>query len=215
MYKYNITRGKIITKWCDKYLYEIVYLQGAGHSIDSIKELWNASSFNLKCWRDKRPGFREAYRMGRKLGKVQNTQKTKYDANYCKIFLKAMSRGESIISVRAKHNITQRVYFEWLEDIPEFRDAVELGKDKAHAFWENKGLDALNGKTKGFNVRIWELSMRSRFGYNEKTEIINKQKITIEFTEKKALPEKIVSADDVSAEYSEIIEDQSVENLDK
>lgn len=86
---------------------------------------------------------------------------SKYRPEHCQLVLDLMRKGYSKVAVAAEIGIDRSNLFQWIEDIPEFRDAVKKGELLSQAWWEREGLIGLrDGK---LNSRLWEINVRNRF----------------------------------------------------
>ncbi|MEK7500455.1 MAG: hypothetical protein AAB649_07710 [Patescibacteria group bacterium] len=91
------------------------------------------------------------------------TRAAKYSSELCELATNILSTGKSLASICSKLNITRTTLYEWRDTHPEFRDAIELGLQKAQEVWEQMGRDGINGDIKGFGAAPWIFSMKNRF----------------------------------------------------
>lgn len=86
---------------------------------------------------------------------------SKYKPEHCQLALDLMRKGYSKVAVAAEIGINRSNLFQWIEEIPEFRDAIKQGELLSQAWWEREGLIGLrDGK---LNSRLWEINVRNRF----------------------------------------------------
>ena len=77
--------------------------------------------------------------------------------------IELMKNGKSITKVCAEFGITRQTFYNWKDNYPEFKDAVELGVVKSQAWWEDTMQDGAQGKIKYFDSRAASFMMASRF----------------------------------------------------
>jgi len=99
---------------------------------------------------------------------------SKYDPKYCNQALKLMAKGFSKEVVAAKLGINRDTLYEWCKSHPEFSDTIKVGEAKSLLFWEQKGIDGMMGKIKGFRCPVWIFVMKNRFGWRDSVEIEDK-----------------------------------------
>ena len=103
---------------------------------------------------------------------------TIYKPEYSETLPDMMAKGESVCSVCKKWGISRRVFYKWLDEIPEFAEAYELAKTYCQAWWEETGRQGLYDKTftdfdedgkkvktttVHINDRVWARNMCARF----------------------------------------------------
>jgi len=106
---------------------------------------------------------------------------TKYKPEYCELVIEHMKKGKSLRSFCARVDVIPANVYSWIEKFPDFRNAVELGRQKAFDWWEEQGINGLYNTaftnpdgTKGsqsINSRIYELFMNNMFDWSMKREI--------------------------------------------
>lgn len=88
----------------------------------------------------------------------------------CATATEVMEAGGSLVQVAAKIGVASKTVYTWIDEnhpsyIPEFADAVELGRDKAQAWWESqvqRGIWA----GKAFNSTAYIFIMKTRFKHH-------------------------------------------------
>lgn len=67
---------------------------------------------------------------------------TKYDPAYCEAVIEHMRDGASLTSFAASIMVARSTINEWIDNHPEFSEAVKIGKAVCAAWWEtvNRGL---------------------------------------------------------------------------
>ena len=63
---------------------------------------------------------------------------TKYTNDIPDLFLKSMQAGNSVLQFAASIGVTRSTVYKWADEIPEFSDIFEQGKEYAEAYWETK-----------------------------------------------------------------------------
>ncbi len=91
------------------------------------------------------------------------TRAAKYTPECSKIALETLSAGKSLASICAKLNITRTTLYEWRESNEDFKEAIELGLQKAQEYWEEIGQSGITGDIKNFGAAPWIFSMKNRF----------------------------------------------------
>jgi len=123
-------------------------------------------------WRRLHPTFNTAVKKGldvrsKNIGNVTK----KYNKALCNKVLKLCAEGKSKGSVCLALGITYDTLRKWQDDHADFKLAVETGKLLAQEHYEQLGYEAMLGKIKDFDSKIWTTTMKNRFDYSEKTEV--------------------------------------------
>jgi hypothetical protein len=79
--------------------------------------------------------------------------------------------GCSDVQVCARLKMTHAAFKKLQLDNAVFRDAVGMGHILQKAWWEDQGHQNLKNKT--FNANLYGLIMKNRYGYGERTTIVN------------------------------------------
>jgi hypothetical protein len=113
-----------------------------------------------------------------------------YREEYDQMLISHMSHGYSFESFCAVINRGRRTLFDWLEMFPSFKEAKEIGHEKAKQMYETVLIAKIRGQdTKGIDLkksdsRLLEFALKTRFkeSYSERTEIaqVNDIKIVID-----------------------------------
>ena len=74
--------------------------------------------------------------MTQKTKKAAGGRPTKYLPEYCEQIIEHMSGGASMTSFAADIGVCRSTLNIWIRDIPEFKEAVEIGKVKSVSWWE-------------------------------------------------------------------------------
>lgn len=62
---------------------------------------------------------------------------TKYDPKYCEAVIEFMKEGASLTSFAASIGVARSSLNVWMDEYPEFSDAVKIGKANCAVWWEN------------------------------------------------------------------------------
>ncbi len=81
----------------------------------------------------------------------------------CAVAAKVLAEGESLAAVCAELEVTRSTLYEWREHHPEFRDALEIGLQKAQRDWERLGRNGIEGNLEKFSASPWIFTMKNRF----------------------------------------------------
>jgi hypothetical protein len=119
---------------------------------------------------------------------------TMYDPKYCEMLIAHMEQGLSFESFGGVIGHHKQTLYEWAQKFPEFGDAKRLGTEKSRLWWEKTGHAGMfmGGKDNPFNATIWVFSMKNRFGWRDRTEVIEK-------------PVKSMTDDELMKEAEEIL----------
>lgn len=64
---------------------------------------------------------------------------SKYQSSYCDLVIEHMTDGASLTSFAAEIGVARSSINEWMEQNPEFSEAVKIAKAKCSAWWERLG----------------------------------------------------------------------------
>ena len=87
----------------------------------------------------------------------------KYKNEYCKKAEEILAGGRSLAAVCAKLNIARSTLYEWRDNNPEFKQAIDKGLQKCQAYWEELGIDGVTGNYEKFAAAPWIFTMKNRF----------------------------------------------------
>ena len=91
-----------------------------------------------------------------------------------------MSTGLSYRALAGKIGVSQQCVLNWIENYPEFKEAIEEGAAAREAYFEEAGLDLMTGKMCKGNGRVWELWMKNSFGMKDKIETEHSGNLNVE-----------------------------------
>lgn len=88
-----------------------------------------------------------------------------YDPNYHpKRLLELMEQGKLNIHIIASFKITEKTFYQWLKEHPEFKEAYDIGLPMVHSAWLQKGEEYMESdRDKPF--RYWCKVMDVKFNY--------------------------------------------------
>jgi predicted DNA-binding transcriptional regulator AlpA len=103
----------------------------------------------------------------------------KYSDSHCTAVVDHLKRGLSIQTFGATVGVSRATVYEWIDNIPEFKDAVEIGKQLAQQFFENRLAAKISGQEiKGIDTKkidtaclIFALKTRFHETYGEKVQV--------------------------------------------
>jgi regulator of sigma D len=102
-------------------------------------------------------------------GRVWNMN-TLYQPTFCQELINMMSRGLSIYEVAKNLGVGTRTLSNWSEQFPEFKAAMEDGKDYRRAWLDRGFRDYMEEK---FDIRGYTVALTADYGYNDKAPQIN------------------------------------------
>lgn len=105
-----------------------------------------------------------------------------YRPEFCFHAIAAGAEGKSKAVIAAELGVSERTLYTWMQQHPEFLQAMEQSETLAQSWWEEAGRKAMF--MPGFNASVWSRSMSARF---PKTWRENKQS-TVEHTGKDGAP---------------------------
>lgn len=89
---------------------------------------------------------------------------TKYKPEYCEMVIEHMSEGFSVESFAALVDTHKQTIYNWMQEHPEFLDAIKIGYDKSRLWWEIQGMNGLwSTKAGSFNSSNYIFQMKNRF----------------------------------------------------
>lgn len=102
---------------------------------------------------------------------------TLYRPEYCETVVELGREGKSLAQMASHFDVTRQAVLEWANQHPEFFAALERARVHAQNWWENQAQTGMYAR--GFNSKVWEVSVRARFreDYTERKEIDAKVKV--------------------------------------
>lgn len=80
--------------------------------------------------------------------------------------LELYEEGRSDIEVCKELGITKRQFNNYITQSPGFRQLVEMGRDRAEAWWMEQSRGSL--RDRDFNTVLWNKHMQNRYGWSDK-----------------------------------------------
>ena len=81
-------------------------------------------------------------------------------------------QGASDVELRDYLNISDDLWYRFIEEEPEFSLTIKKASRKCRIWWEKSG--RLNLDNKDFSPTLWYMNMKNRFGWADKQEISQK-----------------------------------------
>ena len=96
---------------------------------------------------------------------------TLYRPEYCETVIELGREGKSLVQIASHFDVSRPTILEWAAQHSEFSTALERAKVHAQNWWENQAQTGM--REKGFNSKVWEVSVRARFreDYTERKEV--------------------------------------------
>lgn len=79
------------------------------------------------------------------------------------------SEGASDIEIRVMLDISDDLWYRWIDEEPEFSRAVKRAKALCQIWWERQGRSMATGESQG-NVTSWIFNMKNRFKWTDRVE---------------------------------------------
>lgn len=83
--------------------------------------------------------------------------------------LELASQGASEVEIRDYLDISNDLFYRWMDEEPEFSEIIKRAKGKCQVWWEKNG--RLNLENKEFSYTGWYMNMKNRFGWADKQEV--------------------------------------------
>lgn len=107
------------------------------------------------------PEFLEPKKRRKDEPKRKRGQPTGYTQEYCQQVIRFGSEGKSYAQIAAKLGFTRVTLWNWTEKHPEFKAAMEESRERAMAWWEDKGQQCLTNRN--FQSTSYIFAMKNRF----------------------------------------------------
>lgn len=93
----------------------------------------------------------------------------KYKKEFCEEVIELGKLGNSITQIACKLNVAKQSLYNWMDQHPEFLDAMTRAREYSQAWFEDKGMEGLT--TPGFNASLWAKQVSCRYpdDYRETT----------------------------------------------
>lgn len=97
---------------------------------------------------------------------------TDYDVSFCEKAIALGKDGASKTEIAVDIGCGRSTFYRWIEEHPEFRDAIKEAEAQAQAWWERKGRTAIFAST-GFNATAYIFNMKNRFSDDYKDRAVH------------------------------------------
>jgi len=77
--------------------------------------------------------------------------------------------GASDAEVKHALKISNDLFARWLDEEPEFAEAIKDGRQASEAWWSKLGRQGATGAE--INPTVWIFNMKNRFGWRDKQEV--------------------------------------------
>lgn len=101
---------------------------------------------------------------GRPKKTVANTLPEDWDKDVYSLYLD----GASDTEIKSLFKLSNDLFDRWIEDEPEFSEAIKRGRVDSQCWWEQKGRKNLDNLK--FNSTLWYMNMKNRFKWKDKHE---------------------------------------------
>jgi hypothetical protein len=91
---------------------------------------------------------------------------TNYSPEICERAELLLREGLSIEELGLELNTGYTTLYTWMNTHPDFRQAIERGREFSKGWWIKKGRTGLHDKT--LNSQLYQLNMRNRFDWDKK-----------------------------------------------
>lgn len=101
-----------------------------------------------------------------------------YDPAYCEQVVELGKLGKSTEAIGAILGVGTATLYRWMDEFPEFREAISLAKDHELYWWEEQAQSYMveNRESDKLNTGLWAKSMAARFPKKYREQV--KQEIT-------------------------------------
>lgn len=96
---------------------------------------------------------------------------TKYDPSYCDLIVKEMAEGKSMTAFAGETGVARSTLQKWAQAHPEFKEAVQRGKEACSAWWESKGRDTAETNKGNSTMVIFGLKNMAKTEWQDKQQI--------------------------------------------
>lgn len=93
---------------------------------------------------------------------------TLYRKEMCQEIMPLLKEGASIEEIGLHFDVGYSTIYVWMDEHPEFLEAIKKGREFSKAWWIKEGREAL--RDKDFSYTGWYMNMKNRFGWADKQE---------------------------------------------
>ncbi len=94
------------------------------------------------------------------------TSVDKLPDNWKELLLEVADNGGSQLEMQVRLGLGSSGWYTLLEDSEEFRDSVDMAKQRAQIWWEAKGREL----THNGSAVAWKFNMQNRFGWSDRNQ---------------------------------------------
>lgn len=96
----------------------------------------------------------------------------KYKPEYCDEVISFMAKGFSVEAFAGHVWVSRATLYRWMEEYPEFKEAVAIGRERCRVWWEEAAQAGLmTEKGTSFSAATWIFNMRNRFGWRNEDKV--------------------------------------------
>lgn len=101
--------------------------------------------------------------------RIINGLEVKYDKNiHIPMLIEVFDKGLDIAAFCSNAEISSRCFHLWVQKHKEFKEAYEIAREIAHAWWSNQAkMSLVMHQGASFDTKLWSIIMRNRFGHTE------------------------------------------------
>lgn len=85
----------------------------------------------------------------------------KYKPEFCDVVIELGKQGKSITQMACSINVVKQTLYNWMDEYPDFLDAITRARQESQNWWESKGQDSLDNQN--FQSSVYNRSMACRF----------------------------------------------------
>lgn len=129
---------------------------------------------------------------------------TKFKPEFCQELIDYQSQGYSLEAFAGKIGVCTDTIQDWAKPENEYKYsgfsvAKRLAANKSRVFWEEAGMNGMNGITQGFGASVWIFNMKNRFKWRDNLDIETVDKTPK--TDKSELANMLLKAISVAGEF--------------
>ena len=94
----------------------------------------------------------------------------KYTPDMCDRIQEWYAQGDSNVQVAHKLDICKETLYAWIQQYPEFAEAVKRGTTASEHWWTDLGTRQCKGEFKG-SEKIWQMNMTNRFKWQNQVNV--------------------------------------------
>lgn len=95
---------------------------------------------------------------------------SKYSQAYCNEVIECLAEGKSVTAFAGRIGVARSTVFKWVDEHPEFSDALKIGQAKATEFWEGVLINIAKNGSGNATAAIFGLKNRAADDWRDRTE---------------------------------------------